>query len=43
MWVGRVGEGGKVTKVKAINQFLHKMPDIDYRLLISQSNIREVL
>ncbi len=30
MWVGRVGEGGKVTKVKAINQFCHKLPFIDY-------------
>ncbi len=30
MWVGRVGEGGKVTKVKAINQFCHKLPSIDY-------------
>ncbi len=25
-----MGEGGKVTKVKAINQFCHKLPDIDY-------------
>ncbi len=33
MWVGRVGEGGKVTKVKAINRFCHKLPYISLSVI----------